>query len=61
MLSCRMEGGPLDKRLNAIMSKRDPIMKANYSRFSVQYFGDILRDIGVPDDLRSIANDFGVT
>lgn len=51
----------MDKRLNAIMSKRDPIMKANYSRFSVQYFGDILRDIGVPDDLRSIANDFGVT
>ena len=38
----------------------DPIIKANFTRYRLQYFGDILREFCYPKKNAAVANDFGI-
>ncbi len=40
--------------------ERDPIFRANFRSFKLQYFGDILECAECPKDRRAVANDFGI-
>ena len=38
----------------------DPILKSNFTRYRLQYFGDILREFYYPQKSAAVANDFGI-
>lgn len=40
--------------------EHDPVLRANYQNFRLQYFEDILKQYDYPKDRKAVANDFGI-